>query len=101
MVLGLTVALVKNRRFAINLLRARLCDAGKVNTDETPLESAARDVRAGEARIYDHVQLVLELKLHGEDAAAAEGQLVVLEETLALMREHLAQQEQEVIGADS
>ncbi len=58
------------------------------------LTQAQRHVREGEQRVADQRQRIAQLAADGHDTTDAEALLATLEQTLALMRDHLAQEEQ-------
>lgn len=64
---------------------------------EDHLALARRHVAEAERRIDEQVKRIKELRRDGHDSSAAAGQrlLVVFEESLRLMREHLAHEETE------
>jgi Fe2+ or Zn2+ uptake regulation protein len=61
---------------------------------EDHLTQAQRHVREGEQRVADQRQRIAQLAADGHDTTDAEALLATLEQTLALMRDHLAQVEQ-------
>jgi len=60
---------------------------------ESPLELAHRHVREAQQRITKQRQRILELQRDGHDTSSAEGLLATFEQTLTLMRNHLAEEE--------
>jgi len=66
---------------------------------ETFLELARRHVREAEQRVAEQTQRIAELSLDGHETTTAEGLLAVFEQSLSVMREHLAKQERVHGGA--
>ena len=64
-----------------------------MDTHETTLEKVRRDVREGEQRVAEQTQRIVGLSMDGHDTQTAEQFLAVLEQTLTVMREHLAEEE--------
>ena len=64
-----------------------------MNPAETSLELARRHVSEGEQRIAEQTQRIVELSLDGHDTTTAEELLVVLEQTVRVMRKRLAEEE--------
>jgi len=60
---------------------------------ETPLEKARRHVREGEQLVSQQAIRVERLRRNGHDICLAEELLVAFEQTLTIMREHLAEEE--------
>lgn len=60
---------------------------------EDHLTQAQRHVREGEQRVVDQRHRIAQLAADGHDTTDAHKLLATLEQTLALMRNHLAQEE--------
>ena len=61
---------------------------------EDHLTQAQRHVREGEQRVANLRHRIAQLAKDGHDTTDADALLATLEHTLALMRDHLAQEEQ-------
>ena len=57
---------------------------------ETPLELARKHVHIGKQRVAEQTRCIAELSLDGHDTKNAEEALAALEQSLTVMRAHLA-----------
>ena len=60
---------------------------------ETPLELARKHVHIGKQRVAEQTRCIAELSLDGHDTKNAEEALAALEQSLTVMRAHLAAEE--------
>ena len=67
-----------------------------MNPDETALETAIRHVAEEEARVARQTGLIADLASKGIDTAEAQSLLGLLKDTLRLMYENLAHQQERI-----